>query len=428
MNKLTFSDKYLIPWLTLLSGLAISAIAVWYSIAGLVAIFAASATAIIAMGVVLEVGKLVTAVWLHRNWNHTVRWLKSYLAFAVFFLMVITSMGIFGFLSKAHIEQTSMSDEQTAQIEVIDEKITRGIAKIDRWNQEMERLLKGSGNSSTALVAGDQDALSDIRALIKDEKEVVRKEAQDRIKVAQDRRDAGIKAAENSKQSDLKAAEIRLKDSWGGGDEYDKIVAGAKQAFNNLVSQAKDKENTESTEARKVQNTKLKAIDKKYKKELNVLNKRINSANKDGKLKSKQIDVRLKEIETNIVTEQSALDLVREDKMVYEKEFRKLEAEVGPVKYIAEFVYGQQADKEMLEKAVRWVIILIIFVFDPLAVLMLIASQYSFRYARGDPNAETNGKTRIIERTIEVDADVDGDTPKDVRKLEKKVNSKLEKK
>ena len=82
----------------------------------------------------------------------------------------------------------------------------------------------------------------------------------------------------------------------------------------------------------------------------------------------------------------------------------------------------------MLEKAVRWVIILIIFVFDPLAVLMLIASQYSFRYARGDPTAETNGKTRIIERTIEVDADVDGDTPKDVRKLEKKVNSKLEKK
>ena len=65
-----------------------------------------------------------------------------------------------------------MSDEQTAQIEVIDEKITRGNAKIDRWNQEMERLLKGSGSSSTALVAGDQDALSDIRALIKDEKEV----------------------------------------------------------------------------------------------------------------------------------------------------------------------------------------------------------------------------------------------------------------
>ena len=76
MRKLTFSDKYLIPWLTLLSGLAISVVAVWYSVAGLVAIFAASATAIIIMGVVLEVGKLVTAVYLHRYWNVTVGWLN----------------------------------------------------------------------------------------------------------------------------------------------------------------------------------------------------------------------------------------------------------------------------------------------------------------------------------------------------------------
>ena len=103
MRKLTFSDKYVIPNLTLLSGLSISAVAVWYSVAGLVAIFAASATAIIIMGVVLEVGKLVTAVYLHRYWQMTTRWLKTYLSIAVIFLMFITSMGIFGFLSKAHI-------------------------------------------------------------------------------------------------------------------------------------------------------------------------------------------------------------------------------------------------------------------------------------------------------------------------------------
>src|SRR6056300_1652355 len=180
MTKLTITDKYLIPFMTLLSGLSISAVAVWYSVAGLVAIFAASATAIIIMGVVLEVGKLVTAVYLHRYWHMTTRWLKAYLAVAVIFLMFITSMGIFGFLSKAHIEQTSLSDEQSAQIETIDEKITRSDAKIKRWQEEMDRLLSGNTGSETAIVAGDQDALKDLRATINNEKDAVRKDADSR--------------------------------------------------------------------------------------------------------------------------------------------------------------------------------------------------------------------------------------------------------
>src|SRR6056300_706518 len=93
--------------LTLLTALTISAVAIYYSVAGLVAIFAAAAVPIMIMGGVLEISKLVTAVWLHRYWKQTVWWLKSYLTLAVVVLMLITSMGIFGFLSKAHIEQTS---------------------------------------------------------------------------------------------------------------------------------------------------------------------------------------------------------------------------------------------------------------------------------------------------------------------------------
>ena len=95
--------------LTFLSALTISAVAIYYSVAGLAAIFAAAVIPIIIMGVSLEVGKLVTAVWLHRHWSRATWWLKTYLSVAVFVLMFITSMGIFGFLSKAHIEQTSMS-------------------------------------------------------------------------------------------------------------------------------------------------------------------------------------------------------------------------------------------------------------------------------------------------------------------------------
>jgi len=416
MRKLTFSDKHLLPWLTLLSGLSISAVAVWYSVAGLVAIFAASAVAIIIMGVVLEVGKLVTAVYLHRYWNMTVRWLKTYLSVAVIFLMFITSMGIFGFLSKAHIEQTAMGDEATAQVDAIDEKLTRGQVKIDRWQQEIDRLLK-TGNASTdsALLEQDNEALKELRAVIKQEKDVVRAEADKRIATAQDRRDKEIAAAKP------------LLEDWGGEEKYNKEVAKAKQT-----------EQNESSVARSDRDKKLGAIDKKHAKELATLNKRIGDARKGSTSKAADADKRVKELEKNIEAEQKAMDAVREDKLVFEKEYRKLEAEVGPIKYIAEFVYGE-TDKTILEKAVTWVIILIIFVFDPLAVGLLIASQYAFLLARGEGTQpldtkedevsvlKKDGKTKVIERVIEVEADVDDTTPMDIEALEQEIKDKTEK-
>ena len=416
MRKLTFSDKYLIPWLTLLSGLAISVVAVWYSVAGLVAIFAASATAIIIMGVVLEVGKLVTAVYLHRYWNVTVGWLKTYLSIAVIFLMFITSMGIFGFLSKAHVEQTSLSQEQSAQVEVIDEKIIRSDAKITRWQSEIDRLLKtGNVSTDTALLGQDTEQLKDLRIQIKSEKDIVRNEADKRIKTAQERRDKEIEAAKP------------LLEDWGGEEKYNREVLKAKQT-----------EQNESSVARSTRDKKIKDIDKKYSKELAQVNKRISEARKGSTKKAGNADKRIKEIEKNIETEQLAMELVREDKLVYEKEYRKLEAEVGPIKYIAEFVYGT-TDKSILEKAVTWVIILIIFVFDPLAVGMLIASQYAFLLSRGEglkpldtkedslSVLKKDGKTKVIERVIEVEADVDDTTPKDIEQLEKEVEQKKEK-
>ena len=111
--------------LTLITALAISAVAIYYSVAGLVAIFAAAAVPIMIMGGTLEIAKLVTAVWLHKYWDRAAWWLRVYLSVAVLVLMFITSMGIFGFLSKAHIEQTSAASENVAQIERIEEKIVR---------------------------------------------------------------------------------------------------------------------------------------------------------------------------------------------------------------------------------------------------------------------------------------------------------------
>ena len=399
MRNLTISDKYILPWITMISGLSISVVAVWYSVAGLVAIFAASATAIIIMGIVLEVGKLVTAVYLHRYWYNTTRWLKNYLAVAVVFLMFITSMGIFGFLSKAHIEQTALSGEATAQVEAIEEKLTRGQVKIDRWQQEIDRLLK-TGNASTdsALLEQDNEALKELRAVIKSEKDVIRAEADKRIATAQDRRDKEIAAAKP------------LLDDWGGEEKYNKEVAKAKQT-----------EQNESSVARSDRDKKLAEIDKKHAKELNTLNKRIGEARKGSTSKAANADKRIKELEKEIDAETKAMDAVREDKLVFEKEYRKLEAEVGPIKYIAEFVYGE-TDKTILEKAVTWVIILIIFVFDPLAVGLLIASQYAFQRASGNEPIAT-GKVKIIRETV----DIDDTPPKDIQELERQVTHKMEK-
>ena len=402
MQNPTFTDRFLIPWLTLLSGLSISAVAVWYSVAGLVAIFAASATAIIIMGVVLEVGKLVTAVYLHRYWYLTKGWLKTYMAITVVILMFITSMGIFGFLSKAHVEQTSLSQEQTAQVEAIDDKLLRSESKITRWQSEIDRLLNaGTSSTDAGLLKQDQVALTQLRKQITEEKAIPRQEAEQRIKTAQERRDKEIEAAKP------------LLDDWSGEEKYNKEVAKAKQT-----------EQNESSVARSQRDKKIKAIDKKYATEINLLNKRIREARKGSTTKAGQADKRIKELETNIETEQQAMDVIRADKMVYEKEYRKLEAEVGPIKYIAEFVYGQ-TDKDILEKAVTWVIILIIFVFDPLAVGLLIASQYAFNTKRynvngNDPGA---GKVKVIEKSYEI-SDV---PPKDIQKLEKKVEQKKEK-
>lgn len=127
----------------LLVALMISAVAAYYSIVGLVAIFAAAAIPIIIMGAVLEVGKIVTTVWLHQYWQGAKTWMKTYLSLAVIILMFITSMGIFGFLSKAHIEQTSAGEENVASIERIESEIERYETIIKRSE---ERIIKAENS------------------------------------------------------------------------------------------------------------------------------------------------------------------------------------------------------------------------------------------------------------------------------------------
>ena len=251
--------------LTLFTALAISAVAAYYSIIGLIAIFSAAVIPIAVMGVVLELGKLVTASWLYHYWKKVPKLLKTYLISAVVILMFITSMGIFGFLSKAHIEQTTITSDKSLEISSVQSEIERHKKDIFRAEQSLQLL------------------------------------------------DNALK-----KYTDLGAV-------------------------------------TKGLNARKEQQG-----------ERDELNESIQSAtDKIATLTKKQF--RLK------------------------KEQLQIESEVGPIKYIAELIYGEST-QSVLEDAVRWVIIIIVFIFDPLAVLLLISANITLK-------EESKSRRRKVTRT-----------------------------
>ena len=296
-------SSMLLGILTFLSALTISAVAIYYSVAGLAAIFAAAVIPIIIMGVSLEVGKLVTAVWLHRHWSRATWWLKTYLSVAVFVLMFITSMGIFGFLSKAHIEQTSMSQEQVALIETIDDKITRSEGKIERWTTEMNRLLGGEDIRVDNLIDREQVELDKINVLIKAEKDDIRKDFDKQIELQNKR----IEQAKERKEADIQAAKDRFEGSFGGGAKFDKAVEEAKANELSVASSAQ----REIRNINSKLNDALAKVDAKYAGDIKAIQDRIQDLRSQANAKTEDLDARIEELEKFIDKEQVIIDGVR---------------------------------------------------------------------------------------------------------------------
>ena len=319
--------------ITFLTAITISGVAIYYSVAGLVAIFAAAAVPIIIMGTALEVGKLVTAVWLHKNWKRAAWWLKTYLSIAVVVLMLITSMGIFGFLSKAHVDQNLSSDTVTQRIEIIDNKVKAEEGYIIRQKDVLVRL---TGQSTGTNDRFNQD-----------------------IAIEQKKIDDAYKRLEVL-DADVEAFTSRNKGFGGTG----RVKQGLK--LREEQRPERDRINAQITQAQE---------------NINKLRAQINN-----QLNANTVEI--KTIEKNIFDAQGRIETLILQQEPLKSQLMKLESEVGPIRYIAEFVYGEEADRNLLEEAVRWVIITIIFVFDPLAVLLLIASQYTFRWRYIDKHGE----------------------------------------
>ncbi len=238
----------------------ISAIAAWYSVAGLTAIFSAAVIPVIIMGGALEAGKIVATVWLHNNWQRAGWVFKTYLVPAIVFLMLLTSMGIFGFLSKAHSDQSLVTGDATSKVAIYDEKIATERENIAQAKKALEQM-----NAQVDQMLGRTDS------------------------------ERGT----------------------------DKAVVIRKQ-------QAKERA----------------------------------------------------ALQAEITRSQKTIQQLQAERAPFAAEARKVEAEVGPIKYIAALIYGDNPDQNILERAVRWVIILIVIVFDPLALTLILAANKQFEWAR----------------------------------------------
>ncbi len=244
-------------YLLFITALSLSAVAAYYSIMGLVAIFAAAVIPIFIMGSLLEASKLVVASWLYRTWKEIPVLMKSYFTFALVVLMLLTSMGIFGYLSKAHLDQAIPTGDVQAKLALIDEKIKTEKENINASRKELSQL----DSQVDQTIARTTDA------------------------------------------------------------------GGAERAITIRRNQQKDRNR----------------------------------------------------ILSEIGTAQAKIAKLNEERAPIASEVRKVEAEVGPIKYIAALLYGDNPETDLLEKAVRWVIIMIVIVFDPLAVLMLVAANWQMR-------------------------------------------------
>lgn len=251
---------------TLFVALCISAIAAWYSVIGLTAIFAGAVIPILIMGGILEVAKITTTVWLHRYWHLASITIKTYLTIAVVALACLTSMGIFGLLSKAHTDQSVVSGDVVAKVSLLDEKI-----KIQRDNIETAR-----------------KALAQMDAQV----------------------DQRLSRSDNEQ--------------------------GAERAVQIRRQQARER---------------------------NAL-------------------------QNEIAVAQKEIAKLNEERAPIAGQLRKVEAEVGPIKYIAALIYGDNPDTNLLERAVRWVTILIVAVFDPLAIVLILAANNSLKWDREKKNQD----------------------------------------
>ena len=395
--------------LTLFTALAIAGVAAWFSIAGLMAIFSAAALPIAIMAGTLEVGKLLTASWLYRYWGETTLALKTYLSLAVLILMLITSMGIFGYLSKAHLDQAGASVDAFAIVDRLDGKIAREENKIDILEERIASLQTGGGlDVSSSIqqqetirdgawdrVQGDIDYAQGQIQSIRDQLVIDLKAQDDKLipldKIVDSYASQGTVTTETDSGGIFRSAETQTVDNVALANE----VRLGQKAERDAISDEKDKLRQV---AQKDINSQQANIDKYRAQAQTVIdnaNAEVNKLRSSSSQDQDQILIKIDDYNEQIDDIYDGLVVIKDEKFEAESEVRTLEKEVGPIKYVAQLLFGGDSE-DLLDKAVQVFILLLVFVFDPLAVMLVIAAnQTLLRYGI---NLDKTGPSKPIDK------------------------------
>ena len=379
--------------LTLITALTIAGVAAWFSIAGLMAIFSAAALPIAVMAGTLEVGKLLTASWLYRYWEDTSIALKIYLSTAVIVLMLITSMGIFGYLSKAHLDQSGGTGDAIAVVERINGQIAREENRISVIQQRVDTVGGGSFNVQDSInaqiqirdtaweqVQGDidynQTQMKSVRSqLTKDLASLdARLEALD--SAVNELRAKGVEVIETDAGGAFRRAETETVDYVAQAD----VLRDTQQKErDDIDEQKRSLRSTATTDIQTFQG----AIDRyrgQAQQTINGANAEINRLRDQSTASQDDALDQVEEFNTQIDTLYANIAAFKDEKFEAEQQVRALEKEVGPIKYVAQLLFGGD-EAQLLDKAVQVFILMLVFVFDPLAVMLVIAAnQTLLRY------------------------------------------------
>jgi DNA repair exonuclease SbcCD ATPase subunit len=343
--------------LTLLSALSISCIAAYFSIIGLATIFPGSIEAVIAMGAALEVGKIIAAIWLHNNWASAPKTIKIYLFSAILVLMGITSMGIFGFLSKSHIEHEANAEKNMALATQVENKIQREKDFILRQKD----LISQAENSNQNLNDKSQENIN------LEQKKIEQLSSQLEKDIELDNK----MLIPIQSRIDKLNEELNLVKSKSGG-----LFSNKKKDLEQITAEQAD----ERLELSK-KKSEIEERISKYRNETSSLisdiRKRIQEYQSIGFDKPDEVKNKIEEYNNKITESLNKIDELEKEKFNYDDGSRQLEAEVGPIKYVAELISDFTGVDFDMGKAVRIVIIILIFVFDPLAVLLVLAAHIS---------------------------------------------------
>jgi hypothetical protein len=399
--------------LTLITALAIAGVAAWFSIVGLMLLFSGSAMSIAVMAGTLEVGKLLTASWLYRYWNETSIWLRSYLTIAVVILMVVTSIGIFGYLSKAAGDQASDTGDAVAIVERVNSQIAREENKItileDRISsiggtvdvsssiEQQEQIRDGAWARVQGDINYNQEQIENVREQLKvdiAQQELVVARLDELVKALQDKGTEKIVLNERTFGAD----EIQIID-YG---ERAKELRISQQVERNEIKAEKDRLRTQASNDIKVFQD---AIDNYRAQAQETITGADNQINQLRNQNSNQQDDNI--IKIDLLTEQIdniyvGIISLKDEKFDAEQKVRTLDREVGPIKYLAQMIYGSE-ERDVLDQAIRLFILMLVLVFDPLAVVLVIAAnQTLLRYGI---NLESSGPPEPQESAEEPDLD-----------------------